>query len=108
MDQGTTTNVEHAGHVRSRVPAIVLSSCALAIVALLLLATGAMARQPATAFGLIITCIPLATILAYGHVLGFALTRAASKRGRIERAIEAMMQMLSLAPYTMLVLPPFA
>lgn len=93
---------------RGRMPAIVLSSCALVIIALFLLAAGAISKQPVMACALIITCLPLATVLSYGHVLGYALTRSAMKRDRVERGIEAMMQMLSLAPYYMLALPPFA
>lgn len=108
MDNVDTPVMEHAEIARGRLPAIVLSFCALAVVALVLLATATIARQPVMACVMLLTCIPLASILSYGHVLGIALTRDAARRDRVTRMLEALMQTLSVTPYAMLVLPPFA
>jgi hypothetical protein len=66
-----------------------------AIIAAVTMATTTIGSDPALGGALIAACLPAAGVLSYGHVLGAAFTPAAAKRGVAERALEAMMQVLS-------------
>lgn len=64
-----------------------------------------MRDRPVLACGLLLTSIPLATVLTYGHVFGLPLSGPAKRRPRIERSLEALMQVLSCSPLLILVDP---
>lgn len=88
MDDDRTASMKRTGTIASVL-------IGMAIIAAIAMAATTIGSDPALGGALIAGCLPAAAVLSYGHVLGAAFTPAAAKRGTAERALEAMMQVLS-------------